>query len=149
MVILNLPNDMKVKRALAHFIFLILLLAFSVPGNAQDLFKGKFEADSYFTTFEGNWKISKVDNKIYVALQDNFKAKKAPDLKIFLSKLSLGDINGNNAAKKEFSLLVAKLTQYKGASTYEIKGNPDFSQYKSIIIHCEEYSKLWGGANLK
>ncbi len=131
---------------------LILFLNLTVNANAQTdktLYQGEFEADSYFTTFEGSWKIVQKDQHAYVVLEDNFKAKKAPDLQIFLSKLVLDDINGKNAASKGSPLLVAKLDTFKGNARYKIPGNPDLSLYRSIIIHCVQYSKLWGGANLK
>ncbi|MDN5211149.1 DM13 domain-containing protein [Fulvivirgaceae bacterium BMA12] len=131
---------------------LILFLNIAVNANAQadkTLYQGAFEADSYFTTFEGSWKIVQNDEQLYVVLGNDFKAKKAPDLQIFLSKLVLDDINGKNAASKGAPLLVAKLDTFKGNARYKIPGNPDLSLYRSIIIHCVEYSKLWGGANLK
>ncbi len=140
---------MKSKKTISPWLVFLVLLMTNIQGFSQDLFHGKFEADSYFTTFEGHWKIVKKGEQHFVILADNFKAKKAPDLKIFLSKLAFDKINGDNAASETSSYFVAKLTQYKGGATYEIKGVPDLSQYKSIIIHCEEYSKLWGGSNLK
>jgi len=117
--------------------------------NAQTLYSGEWKSDSYFTTFEGTWKIVKEDAKTYVVMGDDFEAKKAPDLKIFLSTNDLDDIDGDNANSKSKSVLVAKLTSYKGKAKYLVPSNIKISDYKTILVHCEKYSKFWGGAPLK
>jgi len=80
---------------------------------------------------------------------DDFEAKKAPDLKIFLSKAALDDIESKNALKNGEPVLVAKLTIYKGKASYNIPASIDISKYKTIMVHCEEYDKFWGGSSLK
>ena len=80
---------------------------------------------------------------------DDFEAKKAPDLKIFLSTNDLDDIDGDNANSKSKSVLVAKLTSYKGKAKYLVPSNIKISDYTTILVHCEKYSKFWGGAPLK
>ncbi|MEL7002573.1 MAG: DM13 domain-containing protein [Bacteroidota bacterium] len=130
-----------------YFISALLVIgSFSI--NAQTLYSGDWDADSYFTTFEGSWKVVKEGDKTYVVMGDDFKTKKAPDLKIFLTKADLGDIDGDNAAEGT-SVFVAKLKSYKGAAKYLIPSNINVSDYKTIIVHCEQYSKFWGGSPLK
>ena len=141
-------NNRKLYQSFIIWLFLMSGYAASAQED-KTLYEGKFEADSYFTTFEGSWKIVKNGNKTYVIFNDDFKAKKAPDLQIFLSGMSLDDINGKNATVKGSPLLVTKLNTYKGKARFERPGNPDLSSYRSIIVHCVEYSKLWGGSNLK
>ena len=117
--------------------------------QAQEvLFKGEFERESRWTTFEGTWSIVKEGEQFKVVLGNDFEAKKAPDLKIFLSKAQLGDISGKNAVSIGEPVLVAKLESYKGSATYSIPEGIIPSDFKTIILHCEEYSKLWGGAPL-
>lgn len=117
--------------------------------QAQEvLHKGEFDNYSWRTDLEGDWKIVKQDGKNWVIFEDNFDADKAPDLKIFLYKKPYKEVNGKNAADRNNAALVAELKQYKGAYKHEIPSNINLSDYKSIIIHCEEYSKLWGGSDL-
>ena len=73
--------------------------------------------------------------------------KKAPDLKIFFSPLTVSELNNKNAIKG--AKFVAKLKSPKGDQRYALPKEMDWSQYKSVIIHCERYSKLWGAAPLK
>ena len=90
---------------------------------------------------EGTWKIAGGELTL-----SGFSTKKAPDLKILLSPAPLSAITNDNATSG--AKLIAKLKSPKGDQTYALPAGIDISTYKSIIIHCEKYSKLWGGASL-
>ncbi|MEM8954957.1 MAG: DM13 domain-containing protein [Verrucomicrobiota bacterium] len=94
----------------------------------------------------GSWSIVEEGGKQYVVLSSDFSTKSAPDLKLFLSPTGLGEVNGKNATSG--SVLVAKLKSNKGSQKYEIPAGVDLSRYKTILIHCEKFSKLWSGAAL-
>lgn len=136
---------MKLKTLFT--LFCILLMNASL--NAQKIFSGNFESDSYFTTFEGSWEIIKTENGFKVKFDNDFKTKKAPDLKIFLSKLSYEDIDAKNASNLKTSVLIAKLTKYSGEMEFVFPSGIDPNDFKSIIVHCKKYSKFWGGSSLK
>ena len=128
---------------------LVILLVGITSLNAQKVYNGEWESDSFFISFEGSWEIVKEGSKTYVVMGDDFSTKKAPDLKIFLSKANLSDIDGDNANDKNNAVFVAKLTSYKGSAKYLVPSGVNISDYKTILVHCEEYSKFWGGAPLK
>ena len=90
---------------------------------------------------KGGWKIENRQVDL-----SNFSTKGAPDLKIFLSPLSASELNNKNATKG--SLLVAKLKSTRGNQSYVLPQGADLSKYKTILIHCQKYSKLWGVASL-
>jgi len=94
----------------------------------------------------GSWSVYEEGGQTYIKLSDDFKTRNAPDLKIFLSPLSVGELNGKNAT--EGSLLISALSSNKGGQIYEVPAGLDISNYASIIIHCEAYSKLWSAASL-
>jgi hypothetical protein len=134
----------------ARSVFTGLLLMFSLQLFAQEtVYSGKWERDSRWTTFEGSWKIVKQGDALMVIMGEDFEAKEAPDLKIFLSKAPLDKISGKNATSLGSPVLVAKLTSYKGKASYRIPAGINPADYASIIVHCEEYAKLWGGSPLK
>lgn len=146
---ITIQHDMKSRFAFIGMM-IVAIVASSFTQKAEEvLYQGTWEANSSRITFKGSWKIVKDGDKNYVVLGDNFSARKAPDLKIFFSKASLDDISGKNATKLGSPVLVAKLTSYKGQARYEIPGSIAPSDYATIIIHCEQYSKLWGGSSLK
>ncbi len=78
-------------------------------------------------------------NSQYTLKLENFSTTNGPDLKVYLSKaasptdfISLGDLKSTN-----------------GNQVYDIKGTPDFSQYRFVLIHCERFNHLFGSAELK
>lgn len=94
----------------------------------------------------GEWTIYSENGTTYVKLSSDFRTRNAPDLKIFLSPLSASEANGKNAT--DGSVLIAPLTSNRGEQIYEIPASVDVSDYQSILIHCEQYSKLWSAADL-
>ncbi len=109
------------------------------------LSNGQWTAKGYEAA--GTWRIIRSDGKVFVKLDDQFETRSAPDLKLFLSPKSLDDLDGNNAT--EDALLISPLQSNRGAQTYEIPSDADLANYESIIIHCQQFSKLWSGATLK
>ena len=89
---------------------------------------------------KGEWSIAKDGDALIITLDEDFSTRRGPDLKIFLSPKAPSAINGKNAV--DGSVLVAELSSARGAQSYRIEG-VDLSNYKSIIIHCEAFEKLW------
>ncbi|NOX83283.1 MAG: DM13 domain-containing protein [Alphaproteobacteria bacterium] len=133
----------------------LTLGAVSAPAFAADtavatkaselLFSGVWTKKSFKSS--GTWEIFSEGDKTFVKLSADFKTRKAPDLKIFLSPLAAKDTNGRNAANG--SVLIAPLTSRSGEQIYEIPEGIDFADFKSILIHCEAYAKLWSAADLR
>jgi electron transfer DM13 len=109
------------------------------------LFSGDWTKKSFKSS--GTWEIFSEGDKTFVKLSADFKTRKAPDLKLFLSPLAAQDTNGGNAT--DGSALVAPLTGNSGEQIYLIPDSIDFTQIKSILIHCEAYSKLWSAADIR
>ena len=105
---------------------------------------GSFEKTSF--KIKGDWEIVKENGQTIFRLSDDFKTKNGPDLKLFLSPKTVGNVTGATATQGAVKLSV--LRSNKGSQDYIIPSDIDLSQYGSILIHCEAYSKLWGGANL-
>ena len=105
---------------------------------------GSFEKTSF--SINGDWAIVNENGQRILRFSDDFKTKNGPDLKLFLSPKSVGDVTGKTATQGAVKLSV--LRRNKGSQDYVIPADIDLSQYGSILIHCEAYSKLWGGANL-
>ena len=95
----------------------------------------------------GKWSLVTRGAERFVVLDASFKTKNAPDLKLFLSPAPLARLSGDNAT--EGAMLVGKLSSSKGSQEYAIPRGVDLARFKTVIIHCEKYAKLWGGAALK
>jgi len=94
----------------------------------------------------GGWTIYQDDGKTFVKLSSEFRTRNAPDLKIFLSPLSADEATGKNATDGAY--LVAELSSNAGEQIYEIPDSVNLADYQSILIHCEQYAKLWSAADL-
>ena len=128
---------------------LLLLLTTGTFAQTTTYYQGSFTADSRSITFQGNWKIVQEGEAYFVELADNFKAKKAPDLKLFFSTINAQDISSNNAADTDKSVLIAPLTSYQGTARYPIPPGINPAEYKTLLVHCQKYTKLWGGSPLQ
>ena len=90
----------------------------------------------------GAWSIVETDDGRFLELDDSFKTRRAPDLKLFLSPLEAGRVNAKNATSG--SVLIAKLKKSKGAQRYELPADLKLDDYQTLVLHCEAYTKLWG-----
>ena len=97
-------------------------------------------------SLQGDWKIVKEGNALFIELDDNFKAKDGPDVKIFLSPTNASSITGKNAT--EGSVFIQQISDFEGNKRIQIPANVDLNQYQSLVFHCEAYSKLWGSSAL-
>lgn len=130
----------------ASFLALALLASFAASNAfAEDAPRaGSWTKKSVRTS--GSWRIITEGDRQVVVLGDDFKTSKAPDLKIFLSPLPLEEVGNKNAVQG--SLLVGKLTSYKGGQRLLIPAGTDLGKYKSLLLHCEQYTKLFAAAAL-
>lgn len=95
---------------------------------------------------KGDWQVLQQNGQTILRLSDDFKTKKGPDLKIFLSPKSVAAVNGKTATQG--SVLVSVLNSNKGGQDYVIPAGVNLANFSSVLIHCEEFSVLWGGGNL-
>lgn len=125
------------------FLALMVLAALSMTANLSHA-SGHWTKKSF--AIQGSWSIVERNGSHVLTLDENFKTRSAPDLKIFLSRAPLSSLKGSNATNQ--SILVSALQSNRGAQEYVLPAGIDISQFQSLIIHCEAYSKLWGGAAL-
>lgn len=132
-----------VKEFFAHF-FMIGLLVASSASMAAGHSGGDFVKKQY--KINGDWSLVQSNDRWVVRLSDDFKTKSGPDLKIFLSPQSIETVNGNTAV--DGAVLVSVLERSKGGQEYLLPEGVNPSDFKSLLIHCEKFSVLWGGSNL-
>ena len=89
----------------------------------------------------GEWTIIEEDGGRFIELSDSFKTKNAPDLALYVSPLSVGELKNKNA--EQGAVKIAQLTSHKGAQRYELPADLDLAEFTSVMIHCKKYTKLW------
>jgi hypothetical protein len=72
-------------------------------------------------------------------LLDPYSSQNGPDLKVYLSK--------DEKASTYISL--GKLKSIDGKQSYEIPNNPDVADYKFVLVWCEQFTVIFGKAELK
>lgn len=97
-------------------------------------------------TLKGSYEIVQREGARYVVFSDDFKAAKGPDLKIFLSPTNIAQVDGKTAINGSINL--GELQKTTGAQEYRIPDDVDLANFSSVLVHCEQYSVLWGGADL-
>ncbi len=128
---------------------LALLFALLLPAAAQaEVYAtGTWTEKSY--AVQGTWTIVQEGNNYFVELDDNFRTRNAPDLKIFITPGNSWDLTDTNAIRR--GVLISELESNRGAQRYRlpaaaVQALPDA---RSIMIHCERYSKLWASATIR
>lgn len=138
-------NIVQLNKRVAGFILLYVISIFFVLSSAAshaELTQSGGWTDKQYS-IKGDWSISKEGDKTILRLGDSFKTKGGPDLKLFLSKQSIDDVTGKTAT--DGSLLISRLDSRKGAQEYILPEGVDLNDYESLLIHCEQFSVLWGG----
>lgn len=110
----------------------------------QPLHKGAWTKKSFKAS--GEWSIYTEDGRTYVKLSSDFRTRNAPDLKIFLSPQAASETSNKNAT--DGAVLISPLSSNAGEQVYEIPASVNLADYRSILIHCERFSKLWSAADL-
>ncbi len=80
-----------------------------------------------------------LNGAIYSVALQSFSVNNGPDLHIYLSK-ELQPVN---------FIDLGKLKSTNGDHVYILSKVPDFSAYRYVLIFCQQYSVLFGSAELK
>ena len=128
-------------KKLIFMLTIITLISINVFGQKGNTWVQKNKIVS------GNWSIEVENGKSYLVLHADFKTSKGPDLKLFLTKKDASMVKRSDAVEK-YGILLGKLKSIKGKQKYLIPAHISISAFKSIVIHCEEYTKVWGVGSL-
>ena len=94
----------------------------------------------------GKWRIVKANAALTLYFDEDFKTRRGPDLKVFLSPYSLAAVTGKTVTP--VAVEIGPLKSPRGAQQYEIPADIELREFRSLLIHCERFSHLWGGAEL-
>ncbi len=97
-------------------------------------------------SINGTAQIIKTETGSELIFDEDFRTKGGPDLKVYLSKKSLSELDNENVNLN--SVKISVLRSNKGAQSYIIPEGTNLSDYKSVLIHCEAFTVLWGGFDL-
>ena len=136
---------MKISLALLSSILMTMLNSNVVFSEEIEVSGGEWTGVGY--GIEGGWKIVNRDNQNFIIFDNSFNTRSGPDLKIYLSTKSIGDLKDKNVEKS--SIKISPLQSNSGHQEYKIPDNLELGDFRSLLIHCEAYSHLWGGSNIR
>ena len=103
--------------------------------------------EKHSNAIEGEFRIvERTDGTRALVLSSDFSTKAGPDLKLVLSPRERESVTRKNVLAQ--SHVVAAMRSPRGAQEYELPGSVDLSRYKTLAVHCEKYTKLWGAVEL-
>lgn len=108
-----------------------------MSGMPAFLYRGVF-APTAGINITGQAKIS-LDSGRHILLLDSFSVSSGPDLKVYLSR-EYPPVNFIN---------LGALQRNSGNQLYTIPTAVDFTAYKYVLIHCQQYNHLFGYATLQ
>ena len=131
------------KRSISKMILACIAISFAFISSvafaeATGTWTNKYQE------IDGKWKIIKDADGAKLVLGKDFGTTGAPDLKFILSNKTVEEMDGDNAI--DGAVIISKLKSSSGAQEYKLPNN--FSDFKTLALLCEKYSKLWGATDI-
>ena len=96
----------------------------------------------------GGFEIVDVDGAFLIRFAGSFKPAKPPEpLRILWSTRSPNAAANKNA--EAVAVLIATLKAVKGTQEYRVAEGIDPAKYRSILLNCRKYTKLWSAGSLE
>ena len=96
----------------------------------------------------GAFVVERMGEDLRLILGDDFRTDEGPDLHLVLSPTTVADAVNDNAMA-EGAEVVGKLAQQTGRQVYDLRDDLMLDRYNSVLIHCIEFSHLYGAAPLR
>ena len=141
-------NNMKTRTLVTPLRAVLLTIALGAAGafaTAAFAEDGNDFVDKKYS-ISGDWYLVEEEGRTIIRFSDSFKTKGGPDLKVFLSPTSIDDASGKNATSG--SVLLGALQSTSGGQDYVLPEGTNLSDFSSVLVHCEQFSVLWGGGAL-
>jgi hypothetical protein len=125
---------------------LLLMLTVSIRATAQDCYRTiqSWQAAPGGYAISGTATLSsEAGGNLFLAFDEFFQTTPGPDLHVFLSKEFLAP-NEDNMQKLD----LGSLTEFSGASSYEVGSATELDDYDWVLIHCVSFNHFWGGGEL-
>ena len=122
----------------------------SVQSTSSDEVKiasGRF-VDKGGQKTSGTFFLERVGEDLRLVLGDDFRTDEGPDLHVVLTSTTVAEA-GNDNAMAEGAEVVSKLAKQAGEQVYDLRDDLRLDQYNSVVIHCIEFSHLYGAAPLR
>jgi hypothetical protein len=108
---------------------------------------GRF-ADKGGQQTAGAYRITRTGGDLRLVLADDFATDDGPDLHVVLSPTGAEAASSENATAGGEARVITLLDTLSGAQQYDLPDDLDLRPFQSVLIHCVQYSHLYGAAPL-
>lgn len=119
----------------------------AAAADAVAIASGRFVAKGGQQT-SGSFFLERVGADLRLVLSDDFRTDEGPDLHVVLTPTRVAEADNDNAMA-EGAEVVGKLAKQAGEQVYDLRDNLRLEQYNAVVIHCIEFSHLYGAAALR
>ena len=123
---------------------ILCVAAIEAPAQTQTLAQADFQKKTY--ALRGDVRVEQRGSQTVIVFSEDFRTRSGPDLKVFLSRNDVASSTGTNATVGAIKLGVLK--DNRGAQEYVLPAGVNITDFNSVLVHCEAFSKLWGGADI-
>lgn len=95
----------------------------------------------------GSYRIERSGEDLRLVLSDDFQTDEGPDLHLVLSPTGVAEAE-NESAMAEGALVVSALRSLAGGQTYDLRDDLELEAFRSVVVHCIEFTHLYGAAEL-
>lgn len=93
----------------------------------------------------GGWNIAVDGEGLVLNLERDFQTGDGPDLRVYVTSQDIAEIGSRDRADRHpTAVQIGIMPRAQGEQSYLLP-TENFSQYRSILIHCKAYSVVWGG----
>ena len=129
-------------------LILILLVCLTTCNSSTNVIASGTFTDKGGQHTSGTFRIEKAGDQLTLILSEDFRTDEGPDLHVVLTPTETNRTENENAMAEGNARVIAPLESLSGEQQYELPANVDLSQYKSVVIHCIEFTHLYGAAPL-
>ncbi|MEM1104646.1 MAG: DM13 domain-containing protein [Pseudomonadota bacterium] len=137
-------NPIHLLMALTLAAFALFAAPSAFAQDAETLYAGGWTNVKQKTS--GDWAVVKRGESYFIEFGEDFRTRRAPDLKVFLSTEDASTRGNRNALDN--AVFIGELQATRGAQSYELPADVDPADYATILIHCEQYTKFWAASPL-
>jgi len=94
---------------------------------------------------KGAVRIARENDRNFIEFDEAFKTDNGPDLHVILYRTSKPPVSG---AKAEDYTVIARLKKVAGSQRYELPGNLNVNNFKSVAVWCRMFNATFGYAPL-
>ena len=116
------------------------------PASSELLAEGQFVNKGGQQT-SGTYRLERVGEYRRLLLENDFQTNDGPDLHVVLSPTPVADAGNDNVMDE--AAIIDSVSALQGKQVYYLADSLQVEDYQSVLIHCVEFSHLYGAAALQ